>query len=200
MNLTLKFVFIGDAGAGKTAINHKFITGKFDEFSNPTIGVIFSCKQYKSKKYKNPIKVQFWDTAGQERFRSIAPMYYRGSSAILLVYDITSRHSFDNIVKYWADLIEKENCFKIYLIGNKTDLEENRQVSLQEGLTFAQQHNFVFHEISAKDDDLEILLSEIVTSVCDQIAETKIPVDKLKFYGINIEAPQNDYRYISGCC
>lgn len=67
MNLTLKFVFIGDAGAGKTAINHKFITGKFDETMNKsTVGVIFSCKQFKLQKYKTPIKVHFWDTAGQK--------------------------------------------------------------------------------------------------------------------------------------
>jgi len=200
MNLALKVVFIGDAGAGKTAMNHKFVTGKFDDCSNPTVGAIFSCRHYKSKKYKNPIKIQFWDTAGQERFRSIVPMYYRGSSAILLIYDISSRSSFQSVIDYWANLIEKENCFRVYLIGNKKDLESSRQVSIHEASDLATKYGFEFHEISAKDDDLEPLLSEIVNSVCDKIADSKISVDKLKFYGINIEAPTVNYSYVQGCC
>jgi small GTP-binding protein len=198
-SLTLKIVFIGDSGAGKTVINHKFISGIFKGPSSATIGAIFSCKHYKSPKYKNPIKIQFWDTAGQERFRSIVPMYYRGSSAVILVYDITRKETFTSIVDYWTNLIEKETYWKIYLIGNKIDLEEKRQVSFDEGLQFAQQHGFDFHEISAKEDELESLLSEIVNSICDKIYTTRLPSDKLKLYGITMETPSNEEQ-TPRCC
>lgn len=199
MNLTLKFVFIGDAGAGKTAINHKFITGEFNESLNKsTVGVVFSCRQFQFKKYKYPIKVHFWDTAGQERFRSIVPMYYRGSSVILLIYDINNRQSFQNIMDYWIGQIKDENCFKIYLIGNKRDL--NRQVSEGEAKLLAKKHGFEYKEISAKEDNLEPLLNEIILTTKKRIEASQISSDKLKFYGVNIENTSTIDNYFPRCC
>ena len=196
MALTLKFVFIGDAGAGKTAINHKFITGKFDEnHCVPTIGAIFSCRHIN---LSVPVKIQLWDTSGQERFRSIVPMYYRGASAILLVFDISNRKSFTNIKDYWADQIKNENSFIIYLIGNKKDLSEKRQVSENEAQQLANDNRFKYYEISAKSDDLDPLLFKIVENIQMQIKISDIPQDKLKFYGVNLDKPQVNKKL--SCC
>lgn len=198
MALTFKFIFIGDSGAGKTSINQKFITGKFEEATDTTIGVIFSCKQYYSEKYQTHIKINFWDTAGQERFRSIAPMYYRGSSAILLVFDISNRITYQNIIDYWIEKVKHENCFQIYLIGNKKDL--NRQVTQKEASELAIKNQFDYLEISAKYDDLENLLTDIIDSVHGRVIESGITMAQLKFYGVNVDHSQISKKSVIKCC
>ena len=97
------------------------------------------------------MKVQIWDTAGQESFRSITRSYYRGSICALLVYDITRRQTFDNLVRWLNDM--RENAYSkmiILLIGNKSDLSFEREVSTEEGQEFADKHNLIFYETSAK--------------------------------------------------
>ena len=96
-------------------------------------------------------KVQIWDTAGQESFRSITRSYYRGSICALLVYDITRRQTFDNLVRWLNDM--RDNAYSkmiILLIGNKSDLKFEREVSTEEGQEFADKHNLIFYETSAK--------------------------------------------------
>jgi small GTP-binding protein len=184
-SMKFKFVFIGDPGGGKTAINTKFITQRFEQASS-TIGAIFSCRQIHIPERNAQAVINFWDTAGQERFRSIAPIYYRGSSAIILVYDITNLQSFENLLTYWSQQIKHENFMKVFLIGNKTDLL-NRQVTTYEAQQFADQNNFDFCEISAKYDNLEPLLKRMVNLVWTQVEDTHLSVDKLKFYGVVVD-------------
>ena len=84
------------------------------------------------------VKFQIWDTAGQERFKNITASYYRGGNGVLVVYDITDRDSFENL-NSWLIEIEKnanKNVYKL-LIGNKSDLEDKRKVTYQEGKDFA---------------------------------------------------------------
>ena len=95
--------------------------------------------------------MQIWDTAGQERFKNITASYYRGGNGVLVVYDITDRDSFDNL-NSWLIEIEKnanKNVYKL-LIGNKSDLEEKRKVTYQEGKDFATSNGMQFMETSAK--------------------------------------------------
>jgi Ras-related protein Rab-1A len=97
-----------------------------------------------------PLPAQ-WDTAGQERFRTITSSYYRGAHGIIIVYDITDRESFDN-VKQWLNEIDKYACENVnkLLVGNKSDLDNKRQVDFEEGKAFADQHGIPFLETSAK--------------------------------------------------
>ena len=99
------------------------------------------------------MKLQIWDTAGQERFRSIQASYYKGANGILVVYDITDRKSFDNL-NSWLIEIEKNGNRNVYklLIGNKSDLEDLRKVSKEEGKEFAQINGMEFFETSAKEN------------------------------------------------
>jgi Ras-related protein Rab-14 len=87
------------------------------------------------------IRLQIWDTAGQERFRSVTKSYYRGAAGAILVYDITQRDTFDNIPR-WLDDVRHATAphTVIYLVGNKSDLEASRQVTLEEAQKFAQLH------------------------------------------------------------
>ena len=181
---TFKFVYLGHTGVGKTAIDKRFVHNIFDGSSNSTVGVSFSCKQIYLKKYNKRIKAHLWDTAGQERFKSILPSYYRGASAVLLIYDITQRNSFNEIKNYWIKEMvnQTDKVLKVYLIGNKTDLSHMRKVSYDEGKSLADEHEYDFYEISAKDQ----CLTEFLNDIAEQIYEKSldIPSEKRIEYGI----------------
>ncbi|PCH41246.1 ras-domain-containing protein [Wolfiporia cocos MD-104 SS10] len=124
-----KIVIMGNTGVGKTSLLHRYTQNKFDpKNTTSTTGAFFVTK----KVYVDGIKVrlQLWDTAGQERFRSMAPMYYRGANAALLLYDITNAASFED-VRGWLEELKK-NCSPdliIYIVGSKADLHRHRQVT-----------------------------------------------------------------------
>lgn len=100
------------------------------------------------------LKLQIWDTAGQESFRSITRGYYRSAAAALLVYDITSAQSFQNVSKWLEDASAYGNPnLEIILVGNKSDLEAERAVSFDEGAALARSKGLQFIEVSAKTAD-----------------------------------------------
>ena len=115
------------------------------------------------------IKLQIWDTAGQERFHSITSNYYNGSHAIAIVYDITNRESFENVSKWIADVnnLANPNVCKL-LVGNKTDLEDKRVVSYEEGQRMADSLGIPFIETSAKST---MNVNEMFTQMCHAIAK-----------------------------
>ena len=124
------------------------------------------------------VKLQIWDTAGQERFKTIVASYFRGANGILLIYDITDRESFESLT-HWLNEIENNanKNIKILLIGNNCDLEEQRQVSYQEGKDFALKNNMNFLEVSVKDDinikeAFELLIEEIINSTSNETKKT----------------------------
>ena len=134
---------------GKSCILLQFTNNKFREQHDITIGVEFDSKTIEVN--GKIIKLQIWDTAGHEAFQSITRSYYKGAVGALLVYDITRRESFNHIIKWLSEI--KENASKditIILIGNKNDLEKGRQVSFEEGESFAKENNLLFLETSAK--------------------------------------------------
>ena len=131
-----KYIIIGDTGVGKSCILSQFLQNKFSPQYDVTVGVEFGAKLIKIN--GEPIKLQIWDTAGQETFKSITRSYYRSAAAALLVYDITCKESFKNLTNWLTEVREHgNNKIAIMLIGNKKDLEKNREVSTQEGEKFA---------------------------------------------------------------
>ena len=145
----LKFIIIGDSGVGKSNILLRYTRDKFNEEFQSTIGVEFGVKNMKIE--DKIYRVQIWDTAGQENFRSITRAYYKNSVCACVVYEITSKKSFENI-KSWIEDCKKQ-CPKtilLVLIGNKVDLENEREVSYEEGADFAKKYEMFFFETSAK--------------------------------------------------
>ena len=128
MNLFFKIVIIGDSGVGKSNIMKRYIDNEFSPNSKTTDGVEFADKLLEIERYN--VKLIIWDTAGQERFKSIGHSYYYGSKGSLIVYDITRIETFQNEDK-WVHELRNNGAEKvqIILIGNKCDLEQNRQVS-----------------------------------------------------------------------
>ncbi|KAI8475046.1 MAG: small rab-related GTPase [Monoraphidium minutum] len=161
-----KLVFLGDQSVGKTSIITRFMYDKFDNTYQATIGIDFLSKTMYLE--DRTVRLQLWDTAGQERFRSLIPSYIRDSSVAVVVYDVTSascarararacvresvdRASFLNTVRWIQEVrTERGGDVIVFLVGNKTDLLDKRQVSLEEGDAKARELAVNFIETSAK--------------------------------------------------
>jgi Ras-related protein Rab-1A len=126
-----KSVIVGNTGVGKSCLLLRFAEGQFYENYLATIGVDFKFKILNVD--EKLVKFQIWDTAGQERFRTITSAYYKGSHGVLLVFDLTDKQSFDDIDKFWRAEVESyaEKDVIMYLVGNKADMEDRREVDRQ---------------------------------------------------------------------
>ncbi|KAI8980803.1 ras family-domain-containing protein [Pilobolus umbonatus] len=150
-NLLRKFklVFLGEQSVGKTSLITRFMYDTFDNTYQATIGIDFLSKTMYLE--DRTVRLQLWDTAGQERFRSLIPSYIRDSSVAVVVYDITNRVSFQNTAKWIEDVrVERGTEVIIFLVGNKIDLNDKREVTLEEGEKKANECNVMFIETSAK--------------------------------------------------
>jgi small GTP-binding protein len=144
---------IGDPSVGKTSLLTRYCDNVFKESYNNTIGVDFRLitLQFKDNIFT---KVHIWDTAGQERFKSISVNYFRSVHGFMFVYDISDKNSFSNI-QNWIELGFSNNKSNVvnFLIGNKNDLSDRRQVSQEEGRELARTRKFTFIETSARKNE-----------------------------------------------
>ena len=144
-----KIIFLGDQYVGKSSILNRFYQGKFEPDYQATIGLDFHSKNVNIN--GAPVRLLLYDTAGQEKFKSLIPMYIRDANIILVVYDISNKDSFTH-TEHWVnetkDLKREDAIF--VLVGNKSDLEDNRVVQVKEAEDFANEKGFLFQEVSAK--------------------------------------------------
>ncbi|XP_074514542.1 ras-related protein Rab-17-like [Sebastes fasciatus] len=167
-NLRVKMVLLGSSGVGKSSLALRF--GR-DEFKNtsPTVG----CAYLTRVVHLNDVTLRFeiWDTAGQEKYHSVTPLYYRGAHAALLVYDISKRETFIR-TQVWLKELEKQyipGSTVIWLVGNKGDLAQDRQVSVQEGRSLANDRGLLFTETSALSGDQ---VSKLLLAVAHRVYES----------------------------
>lgn len=147
---TYKVVVVGASSVGKTAIVQRLIEGTFSVESQSTIGVEF--RTYPMKIGDETIKLNIWDTAGQEKFRSVSKAYFRNAVGAVLCFALNDRQSFEDLDGWINDL--HQLCATnsvILLVGNKSDLVENRKIMQSEAEAFAERHNLVYLESSALD-------------------------------------------------
>lgn len=144
-----KIVLVGNSAVGKTNILSRLTKNQFLSDSKATIGVEFGTLTYYFE--NDVVKAQIWDTAGQERYQAIVQAYYRGTSGALIVYDITNKDSFRKAVGFWQNQLKEYSPkdIPIALVGNKLDLEEEREVSWKEGEEAALSNDLCFFETSA---------------------------------------------------
>lgn len=149
-DVACKVMLLGDSGVGKTCLLVRFKDGAFLSGSFiSTVGIDYKNKVVECDGSK--VKLQIWDTAGQERFRSITHAYYRDSHALLLLYDVTNKGSFESIRAWLAEIYEyAAGDVIIMLLGNKADLTKEREVTKEQGEKLAKDHNVAFMETSAK--------------------------------------------------
>ena len=195
--ISLKVVFLGDTAVGKSCLAVRFVRNEFFEFQEPTIGAAFLGKNINlnDKRYK----FEIWDTAGQERYRSLAPMYYRGAKAAVIVYDITDEDTFKG-AKTWVSEIQKksENCL-ILLVGNKVDLTMNRKVDIHMVKEYVESNNLIYMESSAKTG---LNVDKIFTTIAENIPEDNEqnehePINEI----VNVNNREERARYTQyNCC
>ena len=171
-------VLVGDSAVGKSNLLSRFAWDEFDMSSKPTIGVEFAPRNLEVD--GKVIKAQVWDTAGQERFRAVTSAYYHGAVGALLVYAINSRASFDNVPRWLDELHTKAaSDIQIILVGNKSDLKDQREVTTEEGEEFARQNQIMFIETSALDKfHVEDAFKHLVTAIYNQHGHATVVCDK----------------------
>ena len=145
-----KVMVVGPTATGKTSLITRFADNSFPETHNLTIGLDIKVKTVQLD--GRTVKLQVWDTAGQERYRSVVNMHYRGSHGCIGVFDITNKDSFVELKENIEQVQElyEVNGGRIIIIGNKSDLEDQRQVSTEEAAQFAESIGCIFMEASAK--------------------------------------------------
>jgi small GTP-binding protein len=175
-----KIILIGDSGTGKSCLLHSYIEGSFKASPTHTLGVEFGSKRVELLGKR--LKLQIWDTAGQERFRSVTNSYYRGAAAAVLVYDITCPETFQKLSGWINDVknyAKKE--ISLIVVGNKSDLAEERKVTMVEAAGFCQMHSVQMIETSAMTgENVELAFSRVAESVLEKMKEGKM----LNFKGI----------------
>ena len=149
-DLSFKLIVIGDAGVGKSCLTMKATKNYFDNYYSPTVGFEFFTFNIKLKG-KN-IRLQIWDTCGQEVYRSLISGFYRNASLAIVVYSIDNEKSFQNIESWLNEIkIQGNPNVKIFLIGNKSDLEDKRKISTEKAENFYKEQGLdMFLETSAK--------------------------------------------------
>ena len=150
-DLSFKMIVIGDAGVGKSCLTAKASKGIFEETYSATVG--FEFLVFNVKLNDKVIKLQIWDTCGQELYRSLISSFYRNASLAMMVYAIDNRESFNHIETWLKEVkLQSNPDIKIFLIGNKSDLEENRKVTTEAAKTFKEENGIhYFSEASAKN-------------------------------------------------
>ena len=203
-----KIVVIGNTGVGKTNIITRYVHNKFDNNAKATIGAEFYEKEINiiDEGEEDKVKISIWDTAGQERFRGLVSSYYRNASGILLVYDISEKSTFDDL-SFWINEMSKygHRNAEVFLIGNKKDLIDLREVSKDEGLALAEKKGFTFYETTAlniEDNTIENMFKDIVLKIRDNDGLRDLGLSGLNDAGISIGTNFNLNRKKkdSGCC
>lgn len=151
------------------------------------------------------VRIQIWDTAGEEAFRSITRSYYKSSTCAFIVYDITEQKTFYDVTSWLQDC--RDMCYKnilIYLIGNKNDLENKRQVSQEEAQKFAEENNLIFFETSAlTGNNIEEIFIQSATELVKRIESGELK-DDYNNCGIKVidynKGTENNSKKKKGCC
>ena len=186
-----KFVIIGDTSVGKSCLMLQFINEKFRDLHEVTVGVEYGQKviEYNGAR----IKLQIWDTAGAEIFHSVTATYYRGVSGTLLLYDISNKATYENTKKWLDELREHASPnVSVILVGNKSDLEDKREVPRNAAEDFATENGIMYIETSAKTgDNIENTFIKLVNMIQEKIKNGTID-PKIESNGVRVQKKNYD--------
>ena len=201
--IMFKVVLVGDSFVGKTNIMSRYLKNEFHEDSKASVGVEFGSKQFTIDGHT--VKAQIWDTAGQERYKAITSAYYKGAKGAFIVYDITRKNSFESVERWVSDVTSvADKKITIVLIGNKSDLEDQRQVTKEEAQDKANKLEIAFMETSAfSGDNLDKAFEMMMNEVYKKCHEEMLADGDLDIIqggeDINL-AKKNDNTQKKKCC
>lgn len=197
--LQFKLVLLGESAVGKSSIVHRFVKNSFDDLRESTIGAAFLTQSITIPETQTTIKFEIWDTAGQERYKSLAPMYYRNSHAAIVVYDITKTSSLQR-AKDWIEELRKNSSndgIIIALVGNKLDLQDEREIEQSDVEEYATEQNLLSFECSAKSGEgVHDIFDAIARKLSDKIAVQEVPETRRIDLNRNATANNNN----NSCC
>lgn len=190
-----KLVLLGESGVGKSSVVQRLMKNAFSEKLNSTVGASFfryTCNVDDD----TAVHFDIWDTAGQERFKSLASMYYRGAAAALVVFDIVSADTYEK-AKYWIRELQSNSPeTMVMLVGNKKDLESERQVSLADAQQCAVEMGVMYHETSARSGDG---VQDAFHAVAAKLVETNSTFN-VREGGVMCHTENAAPRQENGCC
>ncbi|XP_063281503.1 ras-related protein Rab-37 [Pelobates fuscus] len=196
-DLTCKVMLLGDSGVGKTCFLLQFKDGAFLSGAFlATVGIDFRNKVI-SVDGEN-VKLQIWDTAGQERFRSVTHAYYRDAQALLLLYDITSKTSFQNI-RAWLSEVEEyaHKDVVLMLLGNKNDVSGARVIRKEDGEALAKEYGIPFMETSAKTGmNVDLAFTAVAKELKQRSRQQKDPKFQINTYIEKQQVKNSCCKYI----
>lgn len=202
MSSSLRVILIGSTEVGKSSLLLQFAERTFQKEHEMTLGVEMSSRTLFLD--AKEVKVDIWDTAGQESYLSITRSYYRGADGCLLVYDSTKRASFDALPMWLNEARQNANNpnLIVLLIGNKNDLIEEREVSKEEGQSFAEEHGLIFFEVNAKShNDVEEIFVRAALEITRRISEFgRIRVPQGSGLGVKLRLRDKESESKSGDC
>jgi len=204
-DLSFKMIVIGDAGVGKSCLTAKAVKGIFEEAYSATVG--FEFLTFNVKIGDKVVKLQIWDTCGQEIYRSLISSFYRNASLAMMVYSIDSKDSFNHIETWLKEVkLQSNPDIKIFLIGNKADLEQQREVKTSEAKSFKEENGIhYFSEASAKNglNSKEVFI-EAAKLLYNEHLKYKTRANKTDINGGNVPVPvkinNNKGERKQGCC
>ena len=197
---TCQILIIGDTSVGKSSLISRYANGTFREEYLATVGLDYCTKNEIIN--NKTIQIKLWDTAGQERFKALTQNYFRNAEGVLLVYDVTSTDSFDNL-KYWISSIkdnmkQQDMNIPLIIIGNKIDMEDSREIIKENAEKFAGENNYKYFETSAKtgvgvDDAIRELVNQVLKQTgSDEQKQSRNNSVQIKDNGGNVKK--------KGCC
>ncbi|ELP87270.1 rab11, putative [Entamoeba invadens IP1] len=203
--LSFKIVVVGDSGVGKTCLCQRYVNNGFTGGDKPTIGVNLSYSMLKIS--GTMIKVELWDTAGLEKFQTIPSLFYRGSIGAIVVYDLTNRESFSHVqswIEKYQELGGMTNIPRsILLIGNKSDVLQEREIESQEGEDLAKSMktlNTYFFETSAKSGkNVTESFNQFIQNIYQIYIQNHKTASPEKPLDIE-KKPQVETQQSTGCC
>ncbi len=181
--IKIKVILLGNGSVGKTSLANRFARDKFTETYKPSLGVDFMVKriEYKGRK----VKVLVFDTAGQEFISSLRKRYYAGAAGAVIVFDLTSRKSFEDLSRWVEEVRNEVGDIKTVFAGNKTDLTDLRDISTEEGQNYAKEMNGAYLETSAKMghyvNDIFVPFIDLFVKDTDEMAEDTDEISKDKY-------------------
>ena len=198
---SFKIIVLGSKGVGKSSLLKRFQFEEFEDVPSHTIGVGFSTHNMKIG--RNSVQLTLWDTAGEERFKSLTSQYYRNADAAIVVFDLTSRKSFEEVRDHWIKAFRKVvgSTTYITLVGNKCDLLEERQVDRDMFKEVASLYCIHPWETSAKDaTNVQKLFKTMASELIERVAQLQSlepAPDSLFLHNVPDNAPTDFYSY---CC